>query len=161
MKNFLIAIVTLLLVSCADEKKPTSKPSTPEAKTFPSLPTHRIQDLYRKCISVDIIAYTMGISMSYNDPESIRPVLAFLTINPGTIQPNCKSVGRISFMTEEGIGEEAEMYIHNGCRTFVWLEDGKPAYSNQLTHEGLDFFTRFIPENPADFKMPEGGKPSK
>jgi hypothetical protein len=158
MKNILLLGLALILVSfgCQNEKKTDTNPETSSnILEYPPLPREMHQELFQRTIAIDVIAYEMGLSMTYDDPASIQPVLAFITPKASADFKNCKSVGRISFMYDSGLGQEAELLVHKGCRTLIWLENGKKKYANFITHEGSDFFNRFIPENPADFKMPE------
>jgi len=155
---FFAVLISCLTFSCQNDTKKEAKKTKPQNVSYPSLPKADMEQLYQSTISIDVIAYDLGVSMSYNEAGSIQPLLAFITPEPGDIAPACKSIGRISFMNSNGVGEEAEMYLHKGCRSFVWLKDGKKKYSNLLTHEGLEFLTQFMPENPKDLKMPADGK---
>ena len=114
-------------------------------------------DLFKRTIAIDVIAYDLGVSLSYNNPGSIQPVVAMIKPSLGGATSACKPVGRISFMFDTGIGEEAEMYVHQGCKTLVWLDKGQKAFSNELTDEGRDFWNNFIPED-GNIKMPEGAE---
>ena len=158
MKYSLFIGLTFILVGfgCQSEKKAEKKTTeTSNILEYPPLPRDMHQELFQRTIAIDVIAYEMGLSMTYDDPSSIQPVLAFITPNASADFNNCKSVGRISFMYDSGLGQEAELLVHKGCRSLIWLENGKKKYANFITHEGSDFFNRFIPENPSDFKMPE------
>ena len=156
----LFAFILLLgVVGCQNDgssSKSTAKKSTQET-TFPPLPENRRMDLFKKTIAVDVIAYDLGVSLSYNNPGSIQPVVSMIKPSSGDAKKGCKPVGRISFMFETGIGEEAEMYVHQGCKTFVWLDKGKKAFSNELTDEGRDFWNNFIPED-GNIQIPEGAE---
>lgn len=164
MKKILLPLFALLLLaSCANdaEKKVEVQANPDSIVNLPPLPEDKRLELYRKTIAIDIIAYEMGISMSYNDPASVQPVMAMIKPAQGTWKKGCKPVGRISFMFDTGIGQEAEMLIHDGCKSFVWLKDGKNAYINDLTDEGLEFFTRYMPEDPSQLQIPEGAQPKQ
>ncbi|MDX1685093.1 MAG: hypothetical protein R3275_07640 [Saprospiraceae bacterium] len=157
----LMLVGMVLLTSCqsdSKQNKDAAQKNPDSIINLPPLPEADRMQLYKKTIAIDVIAYNQGISMSYNDPGSIQPVLAMIKPGQGVWKKQCKPVGRISFMYDTGLGEEAEMLIHQGCKTFVWLKDGKKAYMNELTDDGLSFFTRFMPEDPSKFKMPENAQ---
>lgn len=156
---FLLAITVFSCQNDASSKKETTvQPASSSEMNYPPLPEEDLLNLYKNTIAVDVIAYDLGISMSYNDAASIRPIMAMLKPAQASEKASCKSIGRISFMYASGLGEEAEMMIHNGCQSFVWLKDGKKAYMNQLTDDGHQFFTRFMPEGGKQIQLPEGAK---
>lgn len=159
MRILIVSILAVALCfSCQNNQGEKTKSEAPKNESLPPLPQADMNRLFQTTIAIDVIAYDLGVSMSYNEAGSIQPLLSFITPTPGEVAPACKSIGRISFMNSNGVGEEAEMFLHKGCRTFVWLKDGKKKYSNLLTHEGLEFLTQFMPENPKDLKVPENGK---
>lgn len=157
----LLAILTLASCQSDGNQKTAAKKNPESIVNLPPLPEEARMELYRKTISIDIIAYNMGISMSYNDPSSVEPVLSMVKPEQGVWKKPCKPVGRISFMFENGVGQEAEMLIHNGCKSLVWLKDGKNAYMNELTDDGHRFFTQYMPEDPKDLKIPENAQPKQ
>lgn len=157
MKNSIYFILSLVfLLGCADDNKPQKAAENANSIiNLPPLPEQERMDLFSKTLAIDIITYKLNISLSYNDASSIREMVSFITPNQGVWTKGCEAAGRISFMTREGIGQEAELVIHQGCKALVWMKDGKMAYMNALTDEGLEFMTRFIPEK-GKFQVPEG-----
>jgi hypothetical protein len=155
-KSILILLCLAIFASCADDNK--SQKAAEKANSvinLPPLPEQERMALFSTTLAIDIITYKLNISLSYNDQSSIREMVSFITPNQGTWTKGCESAGRISFMTREGIGQEAELVIHQGCKALVWMKDGKMAYMNALTDEGLEFMNRFIPEK-GEFQVPEG-----
>lgn len=160
MKQLTAIIACLFIIgACQNDSQSGQAVKNPDSIiNLPPLPEERRQALFRNTISIDVIAYDMGVSLSYNNATSIQPVIGFIKPTQGVWKANCKPVGRISFMTTSGVGEEAEMLIHQGCKTFVWLDKGKQAFMNELTDEGNDFWNNFIPAD-GKVKLPENAQP--
>ena len=155
-KSVLLIFALAILSGCADDKSSNKAANNPESVVnLPPLPEQERMALFSNTLAIDIITYKLNISLSYNDQSSIREMVSFITPNQGVWKKGCESAGRISFMTREGLGQEAELIIHQGCKALVWMKNGKMAYMNALTDEGLEFMNRFIPES-GEFKIPEG-----
>ena len=131
----------VLILACAgDAEKKQQLPDEP----MDSFPKAEFQRLLKECDNVDIIFYDSPISMSQDDRASIRGALFF--IDPIRIAPlgDCKPLGRISYMINGAIAAEADFYCEGECTYFVFMENGKPAYANAMSQNGIEFFQSIL-----------------
>ena len=158
MRFFLLLFVVLTTISCKQDSTNSGVKKNPDSILhLPPLSDDLRMELFRNALSVDIIAYNLPVSMSFTDPGSIQSIISFVSPTQGVWKAPCKSVGRISFMYENGVGQEAEMLIHQGCATLVWVKDNKNVMMNLLTTDGVEYFNRFMPED-GNIKLPEQGQ---
>ena len=163
------------MTSCGDNSKPDTKnaPETPAPKTnviekslskavsdkqYPSVPVELLQELWNTCDFIDYTFYNLPMSMSFDNQGSIQRVLQHLTVNPPLILKDCKPTGRAYFQRQ---GEDlaiAEFYLHKDCNFFMFLKDGKPAYSNLLTIEGSQFYQNSIQQAMGQFNQQSSGQ---
>jgi hypothetical protein len=152
MKQFLFLFFTLLLLaSCGNEtKKPaaTSLATTTAAnteKTYQSIPLERLKYLWENATYMDVVFYELPVAMNQSTLESIRTTLAHISETTPTITPACsKSIGRIFFQVNGKNVESAEIYFQQGCTYYLWLENDKPAYANEFTQAGVDFYNNIF-----------------
>jgi hypothetical protein len=145
---FFFALSLALWVACnspSGEKSDTSATTSPPAApaqpaTLPSVPIETLQFLVDSCDNVDYLFYELPISMSLDNKPSIINALSHVASEPAPIPANCKSIGRIFFVVKGRNEAMAEMYFSPGCTFFVFLKDEKPAYSNYMTPEAVQYF---------------------
>ena len=122
-------------------------PATPAVTTGPVLPSiskEYMKMLWDSTTYVDYTFYSLPMSMSFDNKPAIQNVLRHLEGTPVALPSTCKPTGRAFFQRNgEDLGI-AEFYLHTDCRCFVFLEDGKPAYSNRIKDEGLGFYQNSI-----------------
>lgn len=152
LKNLSLLFILVFLFSCQDT--PTqSKPSVATKQeasqheaaapppAYPPLPQGIFEQIATQTDYIDYVYYNLPISMSMNDPNSINSVYRHFTPLEAPIKKQCKSIGRISFMSKGVIIAEAEMYYGaDNCNYFVFLEENKPKYANQMSQVGVDFY---------------------
>ena len=72
-----------------------------------------------------------------------RSIMASVMMASGhSVQPpaHCKPMGRISYMIEGQITAEADFYSSDDCQYMLFLTDGKVAYAETLSPQGVQFF---------------------
>lgn len=158
MRLFISFVFIVLIFACNSTstdtpnneatKTPTAEPPTTAAFTtgplLPSVSKEFMKTLWDNTSYLDYTFYTLPMSMSFDSKPSIQNVLSHLEGVPVALPSSCKPTGRAFFQKDgEDLGE-AEFYLHEDCRCFVFLKDGKPAYSNRINDKGIEFYQNSI-----------------
>lgn len=132
--------------STASQTPATTQPAADntQGKSYPSIPIERLQYLWDNASYMDVVFYELPISMNQSSLASIRTTLAHIAEVTPTISPNCKSIGRIFFQVGPKNVETAEIYFQPGCTCYLWLENDKPVYANNMTEEGVAFYNNIF-----------------
>lgn len=160
MRLFFLSVFLFSIVACnAPQPDATAneQPAAPTEKTpapavapvttgplLPSISNEFMKMLWENTTYVDYTFYTLPMSMSFDNQPAIQNVLGHLEARPVALPSTCKPTGRAFFQKD---GEElgvAEFYLHTDCRCFVFLKDGKPAHSNRIKDQGLEFYQNSI-----------------
>ncbi len=147
MQKYLLLLSLALLVSCQGNKKDDNNGQTSKSGSkYSTLPNDQYSDLFKKVTNIDFIAYTTNLSMSFDEPNSVRTVLQYISKEATTIPDHCEKTVRVTFIADGAILSEADVYAYDGCSAFVFYKDGSPAYANQIDPLGVEFFQRYIPK---------------
>lgn len=149
MTRFTLLLLTLLLFSHCKEKQAeetttSEQVTTSEPQQAMSLPRDRLIRLANEADVVDIIYYDLPLSMNQADPASVKRTLSFIGQPIPLDTEGCKSLARVSFNANGEIIEEAELYLDNKCKMFVFLEGTKPTYAHLMTAQGINFLTQVL-----------------
>ncbi|HKK89219.1 MAG TPA: hypothetical protein VJ917_10235 [Saprospiraceae bacterium] len=124
--------------------EPTEKVQ-PKGQTLPSLPLERMKRLWDETTQLDYIFLNLPISMNMDNQEAIRSSLSHFAPDGVTLKTNCKQhEGTMLFAVEGEIIEECQFFYQDGCKYFVWLENGKKTYANAMTPSGLEFMEKMF-----------------
>lgn len=156
---YFIAIISVLLFSCkssndqdaaAQVTTSTQKSKTNKAvannsnvEKYPGVTEGMIRRLMNQCDYVDYIFYNLPISISQDDKKAILSNINFIAkTSPESIPATCKPMGRKSFQKNGEIMIEADIYINveEKCFFYVFYENGKKAYANHMTADGINFY---------------------
>lgn len=150
---YLVAFISTILFSCkngnTDQQLITKDSGETQVATnandisYPSLTKEIIKDLAMNCDFVDYIFYDLPISISQDDKKAIVSNINFISKEvPTRIPPGCKAMGRKSFMQNGEILIEADIYLNKeeGCYLYVFYKDGKKAYANNISSDGVNFY---------------------
>lgn len=155
MKNILLFGVLLVFLGCSSEPGSSGNSSsgpkvTPEGKKYSSLPNDQYTALFKHVTNIDFIAYTANLSMSFDDPNSVRTILQYISKEATILPDHCEKTVRVTFISDGNIYKEADVYAYDGCSAFVFYENGMATYANMIDPLGVEFFQRYIPkEDPA------------
>jgi len=121
-------------------------PVIPQGDYLPSITVPDMEILWNNCNQVDYIYYELPISTSLNDQYSIQQSLRHVSEAPVpmSVKNKCKPISRIFYKNEGEDLMEAEIYFSSGCTFFVFFKDGKPAYSNLMTNDGIKHFNDIL-----------------
>jgi len=166
MRYFLLLFIIAVLASCSDSSSTSSTenentPATPapqspaptaqnqeqEGTLYPSISRETMEMLWEECNYIDY-AFTsekIPYSMSINEKSSIQQTLGLLSTTPALVRDDCQSIGRMYFQKDGENLMEVDLYFFGeGCKYWVFLEDGKPTYANYLTPDGVAYYERFF-----------------
>ncbi|TXF84023.1 hypothetical protein FUA23_21340 [Neolewinella aurantiaca] len=122
----------------------TTAPVAQEGVSYPVIDIARLEYLFDNATYMDATFYNLPVSINQSSLPQIRSTLGGIGADPATIAPNCSPAGHIWFQVNGKNVEEADIYFQQGCTAYVWYEDGKPAYSNQMTQSGAGFYQNII-----------------
>ncbi len=144
-KGFTLLIVGFfIIIGCKNEPKTTS-PMAQATKPVPGgLSQVDINLLAEQVDFVDFLFYHMEISVSQNEPTSVKTTARFFTPvgKPDTMQ--CPAIGRISFQAKGKIIKEADIHIGPGCQYFTLIEGKISKGTNLMSPEGANFFQSLV-----------------
>ena len=120
--------------------------------SYPSIEMAAMRDLWENSDAVDIIFYETNFSLSQNDKAAIQNTLGYFLPSPIAHNPNCKPIGRLTFMVKGEIRREADIYTAEGCQYFLWMENGKPVYINPMSQQGVTFFNEILKKGQGAFQ---------
>ncbi len=118
---------------------------------YPSIPTEKMEFLWKNCDYVDVLFNNSPVSMSQNEQNGIRGMLQFISTSPASHKKECQSDGRMSFMVSGKIEAEADIYLSEGCGYFTFVDGNQITHANLIAPEGLRFFRSVITSSPEDF----------
>lgn len=163
-----VLTISFLILACKQESKTPQKPQTPSPpatptrtvseKQYPSISLEELQMVWDSCDFVDYTFYKLPMSMSFDNKASIQRVLQHISSTAPVIMDDCKATGRAYFQKQGEDLAVVEFYLHKDCNFFVFLKDGKPAYANQLTQAGFEFYQNSIQQAMGQFQQQSNGQ---
>lgn len=147
--RFLSAVAVLtLLYACGGNGASTasSTDSAPAAAPliYPSIDVARLEYLFANATYMDATFYTLPVSINQSELPQIQSTLGGISTEPMALNAACQPLGHIWFQVNGENVEEADIYFQAECVGYVWYEDGKPAYSNKMTQEGVNFYANIM-----------------
>lgn len=129
------------------------------ANTFPSYPEEKVKLLYDSCDYVDVIFYYEEFSINQKDQKDIRGMLNYIsTTPPENLNSGCQPIGRIFFQIDGRNEAEADIFFKQECLYFLFYENGKYAYANNFTQNGVNFFSRIFAQVNAQKQAAQQGR---
>jgi hypothetical protein len=126
---------------------PTTLPVTPIDKTLPSIPKEKVKELWDNAHSIDYIMTNLPFSLSTSDFQQSRAMLQHISIDSSIVYPDCGKTATISYVGDEGILMEADLYYSltdSRCNYFIFYQNGQPAYANRLTEQGYNYYQQIV-----------------
>jgi len=149
IRSTLALLLALVFCACApspktDEAPDTTPPGAAGELSYPSIDFDRLVYLWENATYMDATFYTLPISINQSELNQIRQTIATVGEDALILPATCKATGHIWFQVNGINVEEADIYFSSGCVGYVWYEEGKPAYSNQMTEGGINFYNNII-----------------
>lgn len=154
--RFLPLLLLVFLWSCngdTTQKTPTVETpttttpvKTKTTATYPAYPQNKLEYLFNQSDYIDYVFYELPMSMSLNEKGSVQYAISHVSTTPAQINPNCKSLGRIFYQLKGENIAEAEIVFNapEQCSYFIFYENGKKAYANQMTEDGIKYLQQNI-----------------
>jgi hypothetical protein len=114
------------------------------SRALTSISVEEMRDLWANCDALDIIFYHNSFSISQNDRPAIQNSLGYFLPTEATHNPGCKPIGRMTFLVQGEIRQEADIYLSKDCNYVIWIKDNKNAHINPLSPQGIAFFQGII-----------------
>lgn len=149
--TLLCLVFTIAITSCK-QKATSDSADADQAEQVPpvsqgdlkSIPAESMKALWDSCSAVDIIFYETNFSISQGDQPAIRNTLGYFLPSAVVHDSKCKPIGRITFVVDGTIKQEADIYHSPGCEYFIWMKDNKPAHINPMSPQGVSFFDQVM-----------------
>ena len=149
-KPYLLALFLFLgfvFFSCKQTKPEADvqETETPVATvSYPSLGNQELTKLYADADKVDMIFYDLPISVNQDDAASAKNSVMYILPAPAEINPACKALGRLSWISDGSIIKEADIYVDSLCHYFIFMSNNQPVAANAMSESGVGFFTNVI-----------------
>ena len=153
MKSRLTLYLILLSVcyswSCKQKAEDNQSVNTEPAPqsvvtSYPALGNQEITNLYAQTDKADIIFYDLPISVNQDEEKSAKSSVLYISPAPVTINKSCKPRGRLTFMSDGVIINEADFYVDSLCNYFVFMKNNQPVAANVMQETGIGFFKNIM-----------------
>ncbi|MDX1942016.1 MAG: hypothetical protein SFU99_15750 [Saprospiraceae bacterium] len=143
---FLLIFVTLSLFACKQQPKDATSPTQTAPATqlttlsYPPLPGAIANVIGTKGDHIDVLFFNMPISISRDGNPDVQQMLSHVSSEaPKQVAP-CQAIGRIFFQGQGETLAEADIFLDENCNYYLFYENGKPAYANFLTPDGVKLY---------------------
>ena len=147
---FMFVALSLVFLQCSTKDK-NANAGTPEqitnnkANTLPPLPQAEYSMLIEKCDFIDYIFIDLPFSLSQSEKESIQQNIQFIDRNGvESIPSGCKPLARQFFKIKGDIVLEADVFMDQNCRHFIFYKENKAVYANKMAQSGINFYNNLI-----------------
>lgn len=150
IKYIFPVIFFVFVTSCKQSAdKTASQKETPvqekSSQGFRSIPQEMVMDIWNNVDLLDYIFHDLPFSMSQDQQASIRTNVSYIGREAQSVIPTgCKPMARQFYAKQGNIFLEADIYFSDNCRFYVFFVDGKAAYANKMSPEGVQFFSTMI-----------------
>lgn len=149
MKYSSIPFLLVVLLSACSSKSgsdaaASSKQAAPAAPAFSTLPIETIRTLVAECDYIDIIMYQPQFSMSQNERSAVMATLSHISEVPAVHNAANPATGHIFYQAKGQTLLEADLYLRSEGSYLVFYQDGKPAFANAMTQQGVAFFANIL-----------------
>lgn len=127
-----------------EEAKEVVEETAPAVSPYPSLSNEEITKLYSITEKVDMIFYSLPMSINQDDAKSAKNTVLYISPAPAQMKSPCKPLGRLSWISQGVIIKEADIYCDKGCQYFIFMKDNKPDVANEMSESGVVFFNQII-----------------
>lgn len=147
---FIILAVSFVFVQCSTKDKNNPQAETNGAaaeskNTLPPLPQEEYSKLIEQCDFIDYIFIDLPFSLSQNEKESIQQNILFIDrAGVESIPSGCKPMARKFFKIKGNIVLEADVFIDQNCKHFIFYKDNKAVYANKMAQSGINFYNNLI-----------------
>jgi hypothetical protein len=141
--SFSILICSLIILICLLNCKQEARKDKIES-ILPTLPVEEIRSLLANADATDFIFHNLPFSVNQSDLQSVRTTVSGIGIEP-VYNADCPALGRMFVQVKGEIVMEAEIYYDGlSCHHYVFYQDKKPVYANQMQSNAIGFYNDLI-----------------
>ena len=156
MRILLYCIFSISILACKSEEKKVmenSAETTAESQPVTEFVENRLtpigkgifDTLYNNTTFIDYLWHDLPFSVSQADPAAVKANVTFISPNGLSKLPkHCKSIGRKSYQFNGDIFMDADIYFGDGCAYYIFIQDNKRMWLNQISEDGQKFYTHLI-----------------
>jgi hypothetical protein len=150
LKHIFTLSLVVLFFQCkekvSDNPKPEMTQSGTETKNeLPPISDSDYNYLMKECDFIDYIFFDLPFSLSQDEKESIIQNMNFISREGvSNIPAGCKPMARKFFKVKGTIVWEAEVYMSDQCKHFIFYKDNKAVYANKMAQSGINFYNNLI-----------------
>lgn len=135
-----------MVLSCQQKSNDQkNKATNAVGAEIPGVPQELIAELWENCDYVDYIFHDLPFSISQSEQPAVRANLNYISPDPlGSLNPDCKPIGREFFHIKGEIAYEADVYYSDNCFYYVFMKNEKPMYANKMSDTGINFYAQII-----------------
>lgn len=140
----------MFFIQCKDKvavnpKQEVAKTATETKNDLPPISDADYGYLMKECDFIDYIFFDLPFSLSQDEKESIIQNMNFISREGVTnIPAACKPMARKFFKVKGTIVWEAEVYMSDQCKHFIFYKDNKAVYANKMAQSGINFYNNLI-----------------
>lgn len=136
--------ISILFIGCKGQEKNVVKLTSDNEFIYPVLPIQQQSYLFENVESIDYIFQDLPFSLSQSEKPSIQTKIAGISQN-GVKANGCSPIARMFFQIKGEILFEADVYFTPpDCHYYVFLENGKALYANQMGEQNINFYLQFL-----------------
>lgn len=95
---------------------------------------------------VDLFPHNLKYNISLSDTNAVRTFLRMISPETPVFNMDCQSKARMIFNAGKMSVADIDVFLdkESGCNAIVFLKDNVPVFSNRLTYDGIDYFTKIF-----------------
>jgi len=147
------------MFSCKNEKQTVVSKEKPVLKeTLPPPPVEFMSKLQTETHTIDYLFRNTNFSITQVEPSAVQPVIAIMgTERVPEIKASCVSPVRLTFVGDDGIVCDSEMYMGLDCLYQEYYINGKATYAALVTNQCKNYLTNLIMQaNSVKPPQPQG-----
>ncbi|NNF35138.1 MAG: hypothetical protein HKN68_13575 [Saprospiraceae bacterium] len=142
-----MVVLVLIIMSMISCKQKVDDSAAANVKVEPMLPVMPLQQqsyLFDNVQLIDYIFHDLPFSLSQSERPSIQTKIAGIGREP-VMNNNCKSIARVFYQVEGEIIIEADLFFAPpDCHYYLFYEEGKAVYANQMAPSSIQFYSQFL-----------------
>ncbi len=151
--QILICAIFCFFLSC-ESKNNSTENTTPKShedkkinhkgEQYPSITLDIMRKIFEESDYADFVFYNTNFSMSMDQKPSIQGTIRHISESVPAIDPACKAIGRVFYQIDGENFMEADIFFENDCKYYIFYENKKKKYANQMTEEGINHYNNIF-----------------
>lgn len=144
VKIMMVLLIISSLYSCKDTGRQPVDIKKDAKPIFPVMPLEQQSYLFDNVQLIDYIFFDLPFSLNQSEKPSIQSNIAGIWREP-VMENNCKPIARVFYQVEGEIVVEADLFFSQpDCHHYVFYQDGKAMYANQMALPNIQFYSQFL-----------------